>query len=278
MAADYALNNLTNFGSKAFEGGASAATGAATTAAQGGFGAFLGTAMPYLGFAAQLGLGLLNQDQQATEQRRQRDAANRQLKIQTHQENERRRLHNQREGQLAMVRERIKTQQLDFNRQAAQIAFAAEQQRLDDIFTRSGFASNQQKVMLMQAMGANQAANEGNRGRSYERASMISTMGNYGRMQAEKLEQLASERGQYERNLDKIAQQWKGANLKALANASIPPAPMSMLPQPQSLPMPSSGANMLNASALAIGALGTGYNLTAPGSSFFGIEKGFATT
>ena len=67
-------------------GGASAATGAATTAAQGGFGAFLGTAMPYLGFAAQLGLGLLNQDQQATEQRRQRDAANRQLKIQTHQE------------------------------------------------------------------------------------------------------------------------------------------------------------------------------------------------
>ena len=122
-----------------------------TTAAQGGFGAFLGTAMPYLGFAAQLGLGLLNQDQQATEQRRQRDAANRQLKIQTHQENERRRIHNQREGQLAMIRERIKTQQLDFNRQAAQIAFAAEQQRLDDIFTRSGFASNQQKVMLMQA-------------------------------------------------------------------------------------------------------------------------------
>lgn len=249
----------------------------ATTAAQGGFGAFLGTAMPYLGFAAQLGIGLLNQDQQATERRRQRDAANRQLKIQTHQENERRKIANQRAAQLAMVKERIKTQQLDFNREAAQVAFAAEQQRLDDIFTKSGFASNQQQVMLMQAMGANAAANEGNRGRSYERASVISTLGNYGRMQAEKLEQLASERGQYERNLNKIQTQWKGANLKALANASIPSAPMSMLPQPQSLPFANPSTNLLNASQLAIGALGTGFNLTTPGEKFFGVEKGFPT-
>lgn len=229
--------------------------------------------IPYAVAGAQAGLGFLNMDAQNTEKRRQRNARQTQLKISHHQENERRKNINRQGAMMDMVKARIRDQQLEFNREAAMTAFAAEQQRFDDVLTKSGFATNQQQIQLMQAMGANAAANEGNRGRSFERAGLISTLGQYGRVQAERLEQLASERGQYERNLEKIDTQLKGANLRARASTMIPSQRLDMLPPPNSLPFANPKTNLLNAGSLLIGAAQTGFSLTAPGDKFFGITR-----
>ncbi|MAT11675.1 MAG: hypothetical protein CMM02_11780 [Rhodopirellula sp.] len=242
-------------------------------ATQSPFAAFLGSAVPYAGFAAQLGLGLLTQDAANTEARRKRDAAMRQQNIAYHQKRRGAEQYNQRQAQLKIIRDRVADQQIGFNAEAAANANAAEQARYAESILKSGFATAANQRQLIKLMGANAAANEGNRGRSFERASMLETLGNYGRMQAERTEQLIAERGQYERNLTKIQQQWKGANLQALAQKMIPAGRMDMPIKPSSIPFENPNTNALQIGNLALGALGTGFSLTATGDKFFGIPK-----
>lgn len=229
--------------------------------------------IPYAVAGAQAGLGFLNMNAQNTEQRKQRNAAQLQLRIKTQQENERRRQSNILQDIKFKVAEQLRDQQLAFNAEAAQAGYAAEQNRLNEVYTKSGFATFAQQAQLMKAMGTNAAAQEGNRGRSFDRQGLLATLGAYGQMQAEKVAQLTSERRQSDFNMQNIHRQHTAADMRARASTMIPPTPLGMLPPPASLPFANPSTNLLNAGSLLIGAAQTGFGLTAPGDKFFGITR-----
>ena len=228
--------------------------------------------IPYLGFGAQMGLSFLNQDAQNTEARRQRNFAQQQQDFQRNQQNLQIRRANERAQQIYGQQLQLHKKQLSFNEQAAQRAFASEQIRLNESFTGMAFQGAAQQRQLMKAIGANAAMNEGNRGRSFERASMVETLGTFGRMQAEKAEQLSSMRGQSRRNMERIALDRYGADLASYQNVMIAPQMQQEIPRGPRLPFAPTN-NLLGIGNAAMGALKTGYGLTAPGESFFGFKK-----
>lgn len=227
--------------------------------------------IPYLGFGAQMGLSLLNQDAQNTEARRQRNFAQRQQDFQRNQQNLRIRAANRRAQEIYGKKLQVHSAQMEFNREAAQRGFISEQERMNEAFQQSAFSTAAQRRQLMAAMGANVAAGQG-RGRSFERASMMGTLGTFGRMQAEKAEQLSSMKRQSGRNLQGIARQQYAADLASYQNVMVKPMMQQEIARGPRLPFAPTN-NLLGIGQAAMGALSTGYGLTAPGDSFFGFKR-----
>jgi hypothetical protein len=219
----------------------------------------------------QMGLGFLNQQAESSEAQRQARFAQRQQDFQRNQQNLQIRAANQRAQEIYGKRLELHSKQLDFNREAAQRGYISEQARLNEAFQQSAFQSSAQRSQLMRAMGANVAAGEG-RGRSFERASMLGTLGTFGRMQAEKAAQLSSMRGQSARNMEGISRQRYAADLASYQNVMVKPMMQQEIAAGPRIPMPS-GNNLLGIANTALGAFQTGYGLTAPGESFFGFKK-----
>lgn len=220
---------------------------------------------------AQFGMSLFGQDAKNTEARRQRDFAQRQQDFQRNQQNLQIRAANQRAQEVYGKRLELHSKQLDFNKEAAQRGYISEQARLNEAFQQSAFQSSAQRSQLMRAMGANVAAGEG-RGRSFERASMLGTLGTFGRMQAEKAAQLSSMRSQSARNMEGISRQRYAADLASYQNVMIKPMMQQEIARGPRLPFASNN-NLLGIGQAALGAFQTGYGLTAPGESFLGIKK-----
>ena len=218
----------------------------------------------------QMGLGLFNQGAEQSEARRQARFAQRQQDFQRNQQNLRIRAANRRAQEIYGKQLQVHSAQMDFNREAAQRGFITEQERMNEAFQQSAFSTAAQRRQLMVAMGANAAAGEG-RGRSYERASIMNTLGNFGRMQAEKAEQLGSMKRQSRRNLQGIARQQYAADLASYQNVMVRPEMQQEIARGPRIPMPSSN-NLLGIANTAFGAFQTGMSLTAPGESFLGFK------
>jgi len=218
-----------------------------------------------------MGLGFLNQQAESSEAQRQARFAQRQQDFQRNQQNLRIRASNQRAQEIYGKQLQVHSAQMDFNREAAQRGFVSEQERMNEAFQQSAFSTAAQRRQLMAAIGANVAAGEG-RGRSFERASMMGTLGTFGRMQAERAEQLSSMKRQSSRNLQGIARQQYGADLASYQNVMVQPMMQQEIAAGPRIPMPS-GNNLLGIANTALGAFQTGYGLTAPGESFFGFKK-----
>lgn len=218
----------------------------------------------------QMGLGFLNQQAESSEAQRQARFAQRQQDFQRNQQNLRIRAANRRAQEIYGKQLQVHSAQMDFNREAAQRGFVTEQERMNEAFQQSAFSTAAQRRQLMAAMGANAAAGEG-RGRSYERASMMSTLGTFGRMQAEKAEQLSSMKRQSGRNLQGIARQQYAADLASYQNVMVRPEMQQEIARGPRIPMPS-GNNLLGIANTAFGAFQTGMSLTAPGSGFLGFK------
>lgn len=218
----------------------------------------------------QMGLGFLNQQAESSEAQRQARFAQRQQDFQRNQQNLRIRAANRRAQEIYGKRLQVHSAQMDFNREAAQRGFITEQERMNEAFQQSAFSTAAQRRQLMASMGANAAAGAG-RGRSYERASMMGTLGNFGRMQAEKAEQLGSMKRQSSRNLQGIARQQYAADLASYQNVMVRPEMQQEIARGPRIPMPS-GNNLLGIANTAFGAFQTGMSLTAPGSGFLGFK------
>ena len=218
----------------------------------------------------QMGLGFLNQQAESSEARRQARFAQRQQDFQRNQQNLRIRAANRHAQEIYGKKLQVHSAQMNFNREAAQRGFITEQERMNEAFQQNAFSTAAQRRQLMAAIGANAAAGEG-RGRSYERASMMGTLGNFGRMQAEKAEQLGSMKRQSRRNLQGVARQQYAADLASYQNVMVKPMMQQEIARGPRIPMPSSN-NLLGIANTAFGAFQTGMSLTAPGSGFLGFK------
>jgi hypothetical protein len=159
--------------------------------------------------------------------------------------------------QLGMVQE-----QFGYNQDAANRAYAAEQIRLNELFSQAAFQQQGALQNLLEVQGANNASEQ--YGRSARRANLVNTLGQFGRNQAMQIEGLTSARSQSTRNLQQTSRDLFSANLNAWQQVAIAPSMQSQVPMPQA----SSG---LNTALMIGGSLMSGLNtyagLRAPSSN-----------
>ena len=171
------------------------------------------------------------------------------------------------QAKLDMVRDQIAN-----NAEGAQVAYVAEQYRLNEIYDQAAFQRADMMKQLAEAMGTSAAREV--YGRSAQRGAAVSVMGAYGRTQAQLAAQLISEQGQSERNLSNIERQVMAANRQALASVSVLPemeATMAM-PSFQSF-TPSGLSTALQIGSAGMSAFQAGWDVTPSGGSFLGIQK-----
>jgi hypothetical protein len=171
------------------------------------------------------------------------------------------------QAKLDMVRDQIAN-----NAEGAQVAYVAEQYRLNEIYDQAAFKQADMMKQLTEAMGASAAREV--YGRSAQRGAAVSVMGAYGRTQAQLVAQLMSEQGQSERNLSNIERQVRAANKQALASVSVLPEMETTVGMPSFENFAPSGLS----TALQIGSAGmsafkAGWDVTPKGGSFLGIQK-----
>lgn len=130
------------------------------------------------------------------------------------------------------MRKQIGQQQIAYNNQAATDAFVQEQVKLQEQLKQSAFMREGMRSRLMGAMGANVAADEGNRGRSFRRAAAISTLGEYGRSREQLRQTDLSRTAQSRLNMQNVARQANQANLQAFSTFAMQPYLQRQLPMP----------------------------------------------
>ena len=204
-----------------------------------------------LGVAAvSSGLGFFGNRAKSQQAMRSR---NQQIKIQNRQARAARDLQNQQirdRNRYSMYefeqRKRIGQQQIAANADAANQAYMAENLRLQDQFTQAAFQRSGMQRQLLEAAGYNAAMNEGNRGRSFERASAMGTYGDFGRTMRQMDSSLESMQGQSAANIRRLQQQHKQANMNVRAQTAIMPYMQRELPPAMQMPMQrSSGFNTM---------------------------------
>ena len=114
-------------------------------------------------------------------------------------------------------------QQVAFNAEAANMAYISERNRINEIALQYGFQSEMMRGQLMESIGYNRALNEGNRGRSFERAAALATTGNYGRAKFQAAEGLRSKQQASRDKIKNIELQNRRADATAMAKASVMP-------------------------------------------------------
>jgi len=248
-------------------GGGGGAAGAAATAAF-PWGAAIGT-------AATVGMGLLGmsqQDQALKEQARQAKAAAREQERQAFEAHLNAIEQNsyalvgeiQRQGDIRagalydnayqnlMIRygnertEDIYGKQIDLFKTAAQYqdlaayeAYAQNERRLQEIFTAANFQMTKDRKNLSKALGSFAAADEGNRGASYELAAEKETTAVFGtETYAELTESLVSAESGMKAENEVIRRQAINQRLSDYSQIAIPPMLQAELPPPQFGAMP----------------------------------------
>jgi len=156
--------------------------------------------------------------------------------------------------------------QKGFNADAANRAYAAEQRRLNEVFTQAAFQRQGMLENLIQAQGENNARER--YGNSARRSNLVSTLGNFGRQQAVMAESLASARGQSARNMQEIGRQHLSADYQTWQGVSIPPSMEANIPAPR--------MNGMNTALMIGNSLMSGLNtynsLKAPSGGGFGFN------
>lgn len=159
-----------------------------------------------------------------------RDATNLQdynyrLKIQDYEYNQQMRMYNK--------SEQLYKQQRGFNAQAAQLAYASENRRLQETFQEAAFNNQDLLVQMLEEEGKSIA--RGQSGRSAGKA-IQTAVASYGRNQAIIAESLVSAERQSRINTRNIDLQRYGADLAAEANRMLRPERLPALPVPIATP------------------------------------------
>lgn len=161
--------------------------------------------------------------------------------------------------------DQAKTQK-GFNADAANRAYAAEQRRLNDVFTQTAYQRQGMLENLLQAQGYNNATEQ--YGNSAKRANLVSTLGNFGRQQAIIADSLASARSQSGQNMQEIGRQHLSADYQNWQGVSIPPGMEANVPMPQMGGMGMNTALMIGNSLM--GGLNSYMSLKAPSAGRIG--------
>jgi hypothetical protein len=201
---------------------------------------------------------------------------NRQARIATELQNQQIRDRNAYAAQEYEQRKRLAKQQIGFNRDAANQAYMAENLRLQDQLTQAAFQRSGMQRQLLEAVGYNAAMNEGNRGRSFERASAMGTYGDFGRSMAQMGASLQSMRGQSASNIRRLHQQHRQADFNAFSQVAIAPYMQRELPPAFQMPtQKSSGFNTaLQIGQSLLGGVSTYASLAAPAAGNLGLGSG----
>ena len=135
------------------------------------------------------------------------------------------------------MKKKLGQQQLGLNAEAASQAYYAENLRLQQQFQQAAFQRSGMKRQLLEAAGYNAAMNEGNRGRSFDRAAAIGTYGDYGRSMEQMNERSRSMQSQTESNIRRLHQQHRQADMNVHAQTAIMPYMENQLPPAMQMPL-----------------------------------------
>lgn len=223
-----------------------------------------------LGVAAvSAGLGFFGEQQKSQQAL---SARNRAIRLQNRQARESTRLQNlmiadrnRYAVQEYQSRVDLYNKQREFNADAANLAYVAEQQRLNETLQQAAFQRGGMQRQLLEAVGANVAMGEG-RGRSFERAAALGTTGAFGRTAAQLAERTRAQQRQSGTAMQRIAQQEYAQNLAGYSNVAMTPYLQRQLPAPMQIPQQrSSGFNTaLQIGQSVLGGIGTYTSLAAP--------------
>jgi hypothetical protein len=199
--------------------------------------------------AASAGLSFFGKQQESQQALSQR---NRQIRFQNRQARENTRLQNlmiadrnRYAAEEYQTRVNLYNQQKQFNADAANLAFQTEQQRLNEQFTQTAFQRSGLQRQMLEAAGANVAMGFG-RGRSFERASALSTRGEFGRSMAQLNQRTADQRAASISRLGQISQQQYARDLAGYSSVAMRPYMQRQLPAPMQMAQQrSSGFNTM---------------------------------
>jgi hypothetical protein len=176
----------------------------------------------------------------------------------------------------AMFKARLEMvdKQIDNNWEAAYDAWTSEQTRLNEVYEKAAFTSQDMLQQLAVAQGG-QAAGE-RYGQSARRAGLVSTLGAYGRSRAQLSKQLTSERLATDRSMKLTARNLMAANDRAMASISAPDMETAATASYTDFAEPAL-TTALKIGQSAVGAFKAGYEMTPGGDKFFGQTKKIPT-
>lgn len=120
-----------------------------------------------------------------------------------------------------------------YRSEAADIAFQANERRLREIETQAKFGKVRDEQALAASIGAWAAADEGNRGRSYDLAQQKSTLAKFGLASSELTESLVSARIATKAADNNVRRQLRSSEFQAYSQIAIPPTLQNNLPSPE---------------------------------------------
>jgi len=161
-------------------------------------------------------------------------------------------------------------EQMGYNFSAAQRAYTAQQDRLNELYKQLQFAEQGSQAQLQNALGKSQAREVS--GKSAQRMQTM-MQGDFGRNQAIRQEQFATAIQNAELRNKRTTEQLKIANRKAFWQVGQPPAQTELPPPPMMQQGPSQGSLIAGLGQAAIGAFGSfmnysNYDPSGGGSSY----------
>jgi len=176
----------------------------------------------------------------------------------------------------AMFKARLEMvdRQIDNNWEAAYDAWNSEQIRLNEVYEKAAFTSQEMLQKLVTAQGV-QAAGE-RYGVSARRAGLVATLGAYGRSRSQLAKQLTSERLATERSMKVSARSLMAANDRAMASIAAPDMEFAAANRYTDFSEPAL-SSALKIAQSGVSAFKAGYEMTPAGDKYFGKTKKIPT-
>tara|TARA_B100000427_G_C15448126_1_gene568309 strand:+ start:74 stop:790 length:717 start_codon:yes stop_codon:yes gene_type:complete len=159
-------------------------------------------------------------------------------------------------------------QQTRWNREAANVAWGAEYDKFNELLRAERFRQTAAESQLQQAIGYTQALDSTVGNHSFNRASMINSLGSYGRSQALLAEAAFSRASQHGRRKDAIKHKLWQENYNVRERVSIPTL-HNLQPPKAYIPKYGFGDALLDVGSAAVGAIQTGMALSPQGTTLF---------
>ena len=144
---------------------------------------------------------------------------------------------NQRTEEIFGKKLDIYDQSKFYRSEAADLAYQANERKLQEIYAQAKFGRQKDEAALAASIGSWNAANEGNRGRSYALAQQKSTLAKFGIASSELSESLVSARVSTRAADKNVRRQLRDAEFQAYSQIAIPPTLQNNLPKPEFGPM-----------------------------------------
>ena len=140
---------------------------------------------------------------------------------------------NERTKEIFGTRLDIYDQSKFYRSEAADLAYQANERKLNEIYAQAKFGRQKDEAALAASIGSWNASNEGNRGRSFELAQQKSTLAKFGMASSELSESLVSARVSTRAADKNVRRQLRDAEFQAYSQIAIPPTLQNNLPSPE---------------------------------------------